>query len=49
VSGRQAELAELARLMRERGGLAPLPPPVPLHKMAATTRADTVTDAATKG
>lgn len=32
---RQAELRELAALMRERGGLAPLPPPTPLHKMAA--------------
>jgi hypothetical protein len=26
-------LRELDRLMRERGGLAPLPVPVPLHKM----------------
>jgi hypothetical protein len=26
--------AELARLMRERVGLAPAPVPVPLHKMA---------------
>jgi hypothetical protein len=30
---RQAELRELARMMRERTGLAPAPVPVPLHKM----------------
>ena len=30
---RQAELRELARLMRERGALAALPPPTPLHRM----------------
>ncbi len=29
----QAELAGLARLMRERAALAPAPVPVPLHKM----------------
>jgi hypothetical protein len=28
-------LRELDRLMRERAGLAPLPTPVPLHKMGA--------------
>ena len=32
---RQAELRELAAMMRERGALAALPPPTPLHKMAA--------------
>ena len=32
---RQAELRELAALMRERVGLAPAPVPVPLHKMGA--------------
>lgn len=30
---RRPELAGLARMMRERAGLAPLPPPRPLHKM----------------
>jgi hypothetical protein len=32
---RRAELRELDALMREPGGLAALPPPRPLHKMAA--------------
>ena len=31
---RQAELRELAAMMRERVGLAPAPVPVPLHRMA---------------
>ena len=35
---RQAELRELAALMRERVGLAPLPIPTPLHKMGAAAR-----------
>ena len=30
---RLAELRELARMMRERVGLAPAPVPVPLHEM----------------
>lgn len=38
---RQAELRELAALMRERGGLAALPPPRPLHKMAAVADSPT--------
>ena len=32
---RQAELRELAALMLERVGLAPMPVPVPLHKMGS--------------
>jgi hypothetical protein len=32
---RRAELRELDALMRAPGGLAALPPPTPLHKMAA--------------
>jgi hypothetical protein len=32
---RERELAELARLMREPGGLAEAPEPVPLHRMDA--------------
>jgi len=32
---RPADLDAVDRLMRERGALAALPPPTPLHKMAA--------------
>lgn len=35
VARRQAELRQLAALMRERAALAPAPVPVPLHKMGA--------------
>lgn len=35
-----AELRELAALMRERVGLAPLPIPTPLHKMGQRASAD---------
>ena len=40
---RQDELRQLARLMRERVGLAAVPPARPLHKMGNTTTADTAT------
>lgn len=35
---REQELAELARLMRQPGGLAEAPEPPPLHRTAATER-----------
>lgn len=38
---RRPELAELARMMRERVGLAPAPVPVPLHKMGQRDDNDT--------
>ncbi len=38
---RLAEWREVADLMRERGGLAPLPAPRPLHKMAAAADSPT--------
>lgn len=44
---RQAERRELARLMRERVGLAPAPVPVPLHKMGR--RDDNDNDTTAKG
>ena len=34
---RERELAELARLMREPGGLAEAPEPVPLHRTGRNT------------
>jgi hypothetical protein len=36
----RAELRELARLMRERVGLAPAPVPVPLHRMGQRRQRD---------
>ena len=41
---RERELAELARLMREPGGLAEAPEPVPLHRAGRATR-ETAQDA----
>lgn len=41
INRHQAELRELAAMMRERAGLAPAPVPVPLHKMGAARQAAT--------
>ena len=38
----QRALDRLDRLMRERGGLAPVPEPRPLHKMAERLTAATI-------
>ena len=43
---RLAEQREVAGLMRERVGLAPMPVPVPLHKMAQPATRDGATPAA---
>lgn len=43
LARRQAELRQLAGLMRERAGLAPAPVPPPLHKMGTTARQTTAT------
>jgi hypothetical protein len=41
LAARLAELRDLAGVMRERGGLPALPPPRPLHKMAAAADSPT--------
>lgn len=43
LAGRLAELANLDRAMRERGGMAAVPEPPALHQMAAAAKSATTT------